>query len=87
MHAVFKRQLVMSSINWWPTINLGQMNSGAMTAASIAGNVLVLVHLVKVNRCALIFTCATYRDDNDSVEFCFIKNGEKPLPVKYCTYT
>ncbi len=43
MHAVFKRQLVMYSINWWPTINLGQMNSGAMTAASIAGNVLVLV--------------------------------------------
>ena len=38
MHAVFKRQLVMSSINWWPTINLGQMNSGAMMAASIAGN-------------------------------------------------
>ncbi len=46
MHAVFKRQLVMYSINWWPTINLGQMNSGAMTAASIAGNVLGLVQYV-----------------------------------------
>jgi hypothetical protein len=43
MHAVFKRQLVMSSTNWWPMINPGQMYSVAVMAASIAGNVLVLV--------------------------------------------